>query len=41
MKFIKGEKTKVSANFNSTEFDCHGVGCCSETEINEDLIKIL
>ena len=31
MTYVKGTKTKVSANFNSTEFDCHGSGCCTET----------
>lgn len=37
--FKKGQKTKLSENFNSLEFDCHGNGCCSETIINPQLVK--
>lgn len=39
--FIKGNKTKLSANFNSTEFDCHGYGCCSKTTIDMKLVEYL
>ena len=35
----KGQKTKLSENFNSSEFDCHGSGCCSETIINPKLVE--
>lgn len=37
--YKKGQKTKLSENFNSLEFDCHGSGCCSETIINPKLIE--
>lgn len=37
----KGVAVKLSAHFNSTEFDCHGGGCCSQTLINETLIEYL
>ena len=37
----KGVVVKLSAHFNSTEFDCHGSGCCSQTLINEKLIEYL
>lgn len=39
--FTKGQAVKVSAHFYSTEFDCHGSGCCTQTIINEDLFDIL
>ena len=37
--YKKGQKTKLSENFNSLEFDCHGSGCCSETIINPTLVE--
>lgn len=37
----KGQATKLSAYFNSTEMDCHGSGCCSQTLINEKLVEYL
>jgi uncharacterized protein YcbK (DUF882 family) len=37
--YKKGQKTKLSENFNSLEFDCHGSGCCSETIINPKLVE--
>ena len=37
----KGKAVKLSNNFNSTEFDCHGRGCCSKTLINEELVEYL
>lgn len=37
----KGVAVKLSAHFKSTEFDCHGGGCCSQTLINETLIEYL
>lgn len=40
-QYIKGEATKLSANFKSTEFDCHGKGCCSSTEIDTTLVKFV
>ena len=38
-KYIKGTKTKLSTNFSSNEFDCHGSGCCAQTEVDEKLVK--
>lgn len=37
----KGKITKLSTFFNSTEFDCHGNGCCSSTPINKKLVEYL
>lgn len=37
--YKKGQKTKLSENFVSTEFDCHGKGCCSETTVNPQLVE--
>lgn len=37
----KGKAVKLSNNFNSTEFDCHGRECCSKTLINEKLVEYL
>ena len=37
--YKKGQKTKLSENFVSTEFDCHGNGCCSDTTINPKLVE--
>ena len=39
--FTKGKAVKVSEHFYSTEFDCHGNGCCSQTIVNEKLIDYL
>jgi hypothetical protein len=39
--FTKGSKTRLSTNFNSTEFDCHGSGCCTKTTIDTDLVEYL
>ena len=39
--YTKGSATQLSANFKSTEFDCHGSGCCSQTQIDEQLVKYL
>ena len=37
----KGSNTKLSANFNSSEFDCHGSGCCSSTLVDDKLVTYL
>lgn len=37
----KGQATKLSEYFDSTEMDCHGNGCCSTTLINETLVEYL
>ena len=39
--YKKSHAVKLSTNFNSTEFDCHGSGCCTETIINPILVKYL
>lgn len=39
--YKKGLAVILSNNFKSTEFDCHGAGCCSSTIIDDDLIKYL
>ena len=39
--YQKGSKVVLSSNFNSNEFDCHGSGCCSQTLIDEQLVKYL
>lgn len=39
--YKKGQKVKLSTNFNSNEFDCHGSGCCSSTLINPELVQYL
>jgi len=40
-EYEKGKKVKVSQNFTSTEFDCHGKGCCSTTKIDSKLVEYL
>lgn len=39
--YTKGQAVKVSDHFYSTEFDCHGGGCCSQTIVNEKLVEYL
>ena len=39
--YKKGNSTQLSTNFSSTEFDCHGSGCCSLTLIDEKLVNYL
>lgn len=39
--YTKGKKTQLSTSFVSTEFDCHGKGCCTTTEINPQLVVYL
>lgn len=39
--YVKGAKKQLSRYFNSTEFDCHGSGCCLTTLINPKLIEYL
>ena len=40
-RYTKGTSVKLSANFNSKEFDCKGSGCCSETLVDSKLIEYL
>ena len=37
--YSKGKATQLSTNFKSTEFDCHGNGCCTQTQIDDKLIE--
>ena len=39
--YKRGVAVQLSKNFKSTEFDCHGKGCCSETLIDEKLVEHL
>ena len=39
--YIKGTDKQLSTNFSSTEFDCHGKGCCSTTQVDEKLVEYL
>lgn len=37
--YKKGAYTKLSDDFNVSEFACHGSGCCSKVQIDEQLVK--
>lgn len=39
--FPKGSNTKLSTNFTTGDFDCHGSGCCKQTIVNEELVQLL
>ena len=39
--YKKGTAVTLSTNFKSTEFDCHGSGCCSSTNVDEKLVEYL
>lgn len=39
--YSKEKDTKLSTNFKSSEFACHGKGCCSDVMIDEQLVKYL
>ena len=39
--YIKGQAVQLATNFKSTEFDCHGKGCCSETLVDQNLVNYL
>lgn len=39
--YTKGKEVQLSKNFESTEFDCHGSGCCKETKIDPNLVILL
>lgn len=39
--YSKTQAIKLSNNFNSSEFNCKGSGCCSSTIINPQLVKYL
>lgn len=39
--YEKGKAVKLSDNFNSTELDCKGAGCCKNTQIDAKLVEYL
>lgn len=39
--YKKGSAERLSANFSSSEFDCHGAGCCDATKIDTVLVERL
>ena len=39
--YKRGSTEKLSANFNVSEFLCHGSGCCTEGQIDDKLVAIL
>lgn len=39
--YTKGQAVQLSPNFRSTEFDCHGKGCCDKTPIDPRLVDVL
>ena len=39
--YNKKSAVAIADNFNSNEFDCHGVNCCNETYIDSELVDIL
>lgn len=39
--YAKGSPTQMAKNFKSREFDCQGVGCCTQTPIDEKLVEYL
>ncbi len=39
--YVKGEKVQLAPSFVSTEFDCHGKDCCSETLVDQKLVEYL
>jgi uncharacterized protein YcbK (DUF882 family) len=40
-EYTKGKAVQLSTNFKSTEFDCHGKGCCSQTLVDQKLVNYL
>lgn len=39
--YRKDQSEEISTNFKTHEFHCHGNGCCQETQIDTELVKIL
>ena len=39
--YKKGSDERLATNFRAREFDCHGVGCCTKTPIDEKLVAYL
>lgn len=40
-RVTKGRSVQLSKNFNSSEFECNGKGCCTETPIDVKLVECL
>ena len=41
LTYKKGKAVQLSKNFKTTEFDCHGNGCCNNTKVDEKLVGYL
>lgn len=39
--YKKGSAEQLAPNFKAGEFDCHGSGCCTQTQIDEKLVTYL
>lgn len=39
--YKKNVSYKISEHFDSKQFDCHGSGCCSQTEVDPKLVEYL
>lgn len=39
--YKKGDSTKLSPHFRAREFDCRGVGCCKQTQVDMQLVAYL
>lgn len=39
--YKKGAADQLAENFKAWEFDCHGNGCCTQTPVDEKLVKFL
>jgi hypothetical protein len=39
--YKKGSTERLAPNFRASEFDCHGIGCCTKTPIDEKLVAYL
>lgn len=39
--YKKGSTEQIAKNFKAREFDCQGVGCCTQTPIDEKLVAFL
>lgn len=39
--YKKGSPEWLAPNFRAREFDCHGIGCCTQTSVDEKLVSFL
>lgn len=39
--YTKGARIELSKNFSLREFDCHGSGCCTSTQVDDKLVEYL